>query len=552
MKEASFDVIVIGSGAAGLRAALSVRDAGLSVCVVSEGNPGKSTCTGYSGGVMAGSLGADKGAAHLQRTLAAGRGLNEVKLAEILVEEAPARLRELRQWGIHADFLNGYLYAKGHPPALGMEIVRCLIGRNEELGSRFLNNLVVADLVAHNGGVGVNAYAKSSGDWLTLAAKAVVIATGGASALFLRHDNPKSILGHGYRLALEGGAELRDMEFVQFYPLCLAAPGAAPLVIPPRLADQGRLINEDHEDLHEKYKIVERPAGERARDLLSQALFREIHQEGKRVLLDLRNLSEQDWRSDPFASSLQGLLLRRHGVGTRPLQIAPAAHHCMGGIKVDAGGAASVPGLFAAGEAAGGLHGANRMGGNALSETLVFGARAGHSAAAWASGLKDIDRQALCKAAANRISQWAGRADKGAELMERLRKIMWEDGGIIRNAEGLCRARAAVQEIQEEAFSPPSRPGGKALLDLIALRSAAKAAALILEAALRRQESRGAHFREDFPDQDDGHWQGHLHVHLGCGGEPVWRFVPVTQGDETAAPGPIGPAGQAIEQGGQN
>jgi succinate dehydrogenase/fumarate reductase flavoprotein subunit len=552
MKEASFDVIVIGSGAAGLRAALSVREAGLSVCVVSEGNPGKSTCTGYSGGVMAGSLGADKGAAHLRRTLAAGRGLNEVKLAEILVEEAPVRLRELRQWGINADFLNGYLYAKGHPPALGMAIVRCLIGRNEELGSCFWNNLVVADLLAHDGAVGVNAYAKSSGDWLTLAAKAVVIATGGASALFLRHDNPKSILGHGYRLALEAGAELRDMEFVQFYPLCLAAPGAAPLVIPPRLADRGRLINEDHEDLHEKYKIVERPAGERARDLLSQALFREIYQKGKRVLLDLRNLSEQDWRSDPFASSLQGLLLKRHGAGTRPLQIAPAAHHCMGGIKVDAGGAACVPGLFAAGEAAGGLHGANRMGGNALSETLVFGARAGHSAAAWASGLKDIDRQALSKAAANRISQWAGCADKGAELMERLRKVMWEDGGIIRNAEGLCRARAAVQEIQEEAFSPPSRPSGKALLDLIALRSAAKVAALILEAAFRRQESRGAHFREDFPDQDDEHWQGRLHVRLGAGGEPVWSFEPVTKGDETAAPGPIQPARQAIEKGGQN
>jgi succinate dehydrogenase/fumarate reductase flavoprotein subunit len=552
MKEASFDVIVIGSGAAGLRAALSVREAGLSVCVISRGNPGKSTCTGYSGGVMAGSLGADKRDAHLRRTLAAGRGLNAVKLAEILVEEAPLRITELRQWGIRADFLNGYLYAKGHPPALGMAIVRCLIGRNEVLGTHFLNNLVVADLVVQNGAVGVNAYAKSSGDWLTLAAKAVVIATGGASALFLRHDNPKSILGHGYRLALEAGAELQDMEFVQFYPLCLAAPGAAPLVIPPRLADRGRLINEDQEDLHEKYKIVERPAGERARDLLSQALFREIYQKGKRVLLDLRSLSEADWRADPFASSLQGMLLKRFGAGTRPLQIAPAAHHCMGGIKVDAGGTASVPGLFAAGEAAGGLHGANRMGGNALSETLVFGARAGKAAAAWASGLKDIDRRALSKAAANRISQWAGCADKGAELMERLRKVMWEDGGIIRNAEGLCRARAAVQEIQEDAFSHPSRPRGKALLDLMALRSATKVAALILEAALRRQESRGAHFREDFPDQDDEHWQGHLHVRLGAGGEPVWRFEPVTKGDETAAPGPIQPARQAIEKGGQN
>lgn len=529
MRQDSFEVIVIGSGAAGLRAALSVRETGRSVCVVSKGRPGKSTCTGYSGGVMAGSSGPDKRKVHLQRTLTAGRGLNDLTLAEILVEEAPLRINELREWGIHGDFLNGYLFAKGPAPALGMEIIRCLLHRNKEVGTQFLNDLVVTDVTALHGAVGVKALDKSSGEQLALAAKAVVIAAGGAAALFLRHDNPKTILGDGYRLALEAGAELRDMEFVQFYPLCLAAPGAAPLVIPPRLADCGRLTNDDGEDILDKYRITERPAGERARDLLSQALFREIYRKGKRVWLDLRNLTEEDWRADPFAMSLQRLLLKRHGAGSRPLQVAPAAHHSMGGVNMDTRGATSVPGLFAAGEACGGLHGANRMGGNALSETLVFGARAGNAAAAWAEGLPEADLRAVAKALAEDPSKWDCGSWLGAELKERLRKIMWEDGGIIREAGGLSRALAAVQEIEQEASASTSRPSGKTLLDLIELRSALKVARIILEAADRRQESRGAHFREDFPDQDDEQWRGHLLVHLGPGGEPVWRFEPMTR-----------------------
>jgi len=527
MTHAFFDVIVIGSGAAGLRAALSVREAGRSVCVVSKGRPGKSTCTAYSGGVMAGSPAPEKRDAHLRRTLAAGRGLNEFELAEMLTEEAPLRIHELRSWGIRADFVHGYLYAKGPPPALGMEIVRCLIRKNRELDTQFWNPLIVTDVRMDDGAAEVKAYDKSSDERLTLGAKAVILATGGASALFLRHDNPKAILGEGCRLALEAGAELRDMEFVQFYPLCLAGPGVAPLVVPPRLADRGRLINDDQEDILEKYGIAEHPAGERARDLLSQALFKEITRKGKQVRLDLRGLSEADWRDDPFAMSLKGLL-ERHGAGSRPLQVAPAAHHTMGGVKVDTHGATSVPGLFAAGEVAGGLHGANRMGGNALSETLVFGARAGDAAAAYAKGAPDRDRQAVVKRPAERPSQGAHGSFPEAELKERLRKIMWEDGGIIREAGGLSRALAAVQEIEQEASASTSRPSGKALLELLELRSAAKVAEIILEAAFRRQESRGAHFREDFPHQDDERWQGHLVVRLDSGGEPVWRFEPMT------------------------
>jgi succinate dehydrogenase/fumarate reductase flavoprotein subunit len=412
---------------------------------------------------------------------------------------------------------------------------------------------VVTDVLVGNDVAGVNAYETSSGEWVVLTAGAVIIATGGASALYLRTDNPRRILGDGYRLAIEAGAMLQDMEFVQFYPLCLSEPGATALVIPPRIADRGRLINDDKEDILEKYGITERPAGERARDLLSQALFKEVYRNGKNVWLDLRYLSEEDWRVDPFAASLRGLLCKRHGAGERLLRVAPAAHHSMGGARIDATGATSVPGLFAAGEAAGGLHGANRMGGNALSETVVFGARAGSAAAAWANRSGGGDRPTLLKALCERARKWSCGTPIGVEGKDRLRKIMWEDGGIIRDEKGLFRALGTVQDIQNEASASSSKSelNGKELLDLIELRSAARVATLILEAALIRRESRGAHFREDFPGQNDAQWQGHLQVHLTPGGENIWQFEPSTKGDGSGGAGPIEPARPLLEKRGQ-
>jgi succinate dehydrogenase/fumarate reductase flavoprotein subunit len=203
----------------------------------------------------------------------------------------------------------------------------------------------------------------------------------------------------------------------------------------------------------------------------------------------------------------------------------------MGGIKIDTRGATSVPGLFAAGEAAGGLHGANRMGGNALSETLVFGARAGNAAAARATRQDCGDRQAVVKILAERTCKRETGTRSGADLKEQLRKIMWEDGGIIREERGLSKALGKIKDIQQEASVSSSKPNGKEILDLIELRSAVSTASIILEAALMRRESRGAHFREDFPDQDDSRWQGHLQVHIAPDGGNSWRFEPITKND---------------------
>jgi fumarate reductase (CoM/CoB) subunit A len=526
MEHIACDVLVLGSGAAGLRAAISVREAGLDVLVLSRAGPGKSTCTGFSAGVMGGadSSGA---AGHLERTLKAGRGINQSVLAEILCEEAPARLGELMRWGIQAEVRHGFLFAKGRPPVMGEQIVRCLIGKNKELGTRFMGNLTATGLVMENGVAGLTGFARPSGEVVEFSSGAVVLATGGAAALYFRHDNPGRMLGAGWTLAIEAGALLQDIEFVQFYPLCLAEPGHAPLVIPPRLADQGLLVNEGGEDILKKYGIDERPAAEKARDSLSLALFQEIYRNGQGIFLDLRDVTEEKWQGDPFAASMRHILGDRHGALSRPLRVAPAAHHTMGGVRIDGMGATSVPGLFAAGEVTGGLHGANRLGGNALSETLVFGARAGTSAADWAKGSGPEERRSVLRLLDERSRVLESLLDGEAGLLDRIRKIMWEEGGIMRNEAGLSRSLGNMREILD-SFSF-SGPGSKKTLtrdqmSAIGLRSAARAASLILEAALRRLESRGSHFRQDYPEQNDRQWLGHLQVGTAPGGD-AWEFV---------------------------
>ncbi len=529
MEHIAYDILVLGSGGAGISAAITACKAGFSTGVISRGNPGKFTCTAYSAGVMAGSAAPDDCRDHLERTLMAGRGLNDPDLADILASESPLRLQELMDWGIQAEYQNGWLYAKGRPPFKGDAIIRCLLNKSRALGVHFKGHLLASDLLVDEGALGILALDQTSGKWTAFTAGAVILATGGSAALYRRHDNPTHMLGDGYRLAFEAGALLQDMEFVQFYPLCLAEPGSPPLVIPPKLADLGKLVNSAGEDIHEKYDIHERPAGEKARDRLSQAMMREIHPENQAIWLDLRAVSEAGWHIDPFSAELKDLLGGRYGAFNRPVRVAPAAHHVMGGVKSDAWGATGMAGLLAAGEVTGGLHGANRAGGNALSDILVFGARAGLAAA---NHVRDAGRKSpltLVKQLEARSRQWECGPVDGLSVLAQLQSAMWENGGIIRNASGLSKALNTVQQLVAESSRAAHPVSGSALIRAIECRSALRVAGWILEAALKRCESRGSHFREDFPLPDDAHWLGHLQVHQGSAGDNVWRFEPSGQ-----------------------
>lgn len=529
MEHLQCDVLVIGSGAAGLRAAIDARLAGFDVAVATKAGPGKGTCTGFSGGMMACSPAKSEFALHRANTLRTGRGINRSNLVSALVDDAPDRLEELIAWGMEGQWHQGYLYAQGQPPVLGSAITKCLVARNISLGTRFLEGLTAQKLMKGQNSVGILAWSPKSDAWYTVTARSVVLATGGAGALFLRHDNPKGMTGDGYALAMDAGVPLEDMEFVQFYPLGLAEPGHGSYLIPPRLADEGRLLNQQGEDILEKHGIEERPVAEKARDRLSRALFIEIVQEGGEVFLDLTALPADRWPQDPFTLSALKILGHRHEALSRPVRIAPMAHHVMGGVVVDENGATPVPGLFAAGEVTGGLHGANRMGGNALTDTLVFGSRAGRSAARWIEATTlaaDHGELARNLAAARPSSAERQIGSTPAVLMEQLQTLLWEKGGILRHADGLSAGLETTAEILARCAPLVSAAGfWRDRQQLVAVQNGARVAQWILGAALKRQESRGAHFREDFPEQDDARWKGNLRVHRENGSD-VWNFLP--------------------------
>lgn len=512
------DVLCIGSGASGIRAAIEAAQMGCQVLCIGSGAPGQGTSTVLSAGVLRGTSGSYDQEAHKRDTLIAGRGLNDLGLVEVLVKEAPQRLEELVRWGMPCEKRGPFLFAKGSAPVWGKAIVSCLLDKAGSLGVRFLGSTLVLGLSAEEGLMAAFGFRRPAGPSVEVRSKAVVLATGGAGALYHRHDNPKGMLGSGYALALEIGAELQDMEFVQFYPVGLAQDGLPPLVIPPRLADMGRLLNTKGEDLLEKWGISERPAAEKARDRLSQAIFREIEQ-GEVIWLDLRGIGEEDLARDPVSSSCAEFLKRRLGGLEKPLKVAPMAHFMMGGVRIDPWCRTKVPGFFAAGEAAGGLHGANRLGGNALTEAIVFGARAGKSAALWATENRAKRHGGPLW---NEMKVEGTPKSYNRHFLERLRKSMWELGGVVRGRDGLLEAKRLLESRMKEAgFSEFGDPYSR-LLHL-----AAKTAKIILEASLRREETRGAHFRQDFPREDDREWRGHLIVESSPGEELKWNFEPV-------------------------
>jgi aspartate oxidase len=480
---------------------------------------------------MTAALGGFSEEKHLAKTLEAGRGINQRDLLDVFVPEAPFRIQELASWGMKLSISSGMGMALGTPPAIGREMIHALLDRSRSIGVRFLSSLAACTLAADaTSGVGALAYHTGKGLWMGLGSKAVVLASGGAGALYHRHDNPQRITGDGYALALNAGATLRDMEFVQFYALAAAEPGKPAALIMPELADKGDLLNDHGEDLLQKYQIHERPAAARARDRLAQALFHEIHEQGQNVYLDLTKTEVKDLPNDYLNSANWNYVDRIFRIKERRLRVAPAAHFCMGGISITPECSTAVPGLFAAGEVVGGLHGANRLAGNALSECLVFGARAGISAANWAAqraGSVEPNVFARLEALILSLSPTSRPRSPAREFKQSLRQILWECGGIFRSKAGLVEGLRRLGQIEEEVKSFRPGPSPLEVARILDLRQGLLSARVILEAALRREETRGAHFRSDFPNQDEK-WKGSQKASLTAEGNLRWSFVPAT------------------------
>ena len=508
------DVLVIGGGGAGMRAALAARERGAEVLLVSKTPPGKSTCTYLSGGAFSLAVGGLSVETHFKNTLQAGKGINDPEMVKVLVEDAPDRVRELERFGLKGVWRKGRFNCLGKAPSWGAPLTDALADAARERGVGERPWVIILDLLRDGEKVvGALGFEFRKGTPIAFLSKATVLANGGGGALYPRNDNPVRTTGDGYALAFHAGCRLRDMEFVQFIPIGLAEEGVPPLLLAVSLPDAGKIVNSSGEDVLKKYQIVDRPVAVRCRDTFSQAIIKE-EERGEKVFLDLRNLSDEDWPKDNMAMSQREMLRDRFSCADRLLRISPTVHFFIGGVSTDSDGKTEVPGLLAAGEVVGGLHGANRMGGNALSEIIVFGSRAGAAAAEWALSEKPLrEPGALIQSRWDRFQKKWKSNGKGLPpkvLRKRMGAILWNQGGILREEKGLESGLEELSKIKTEDLPWATSETPKEVLEKIEVDNGLLVSEVILRSALMRRESRGAHYRKDFAVIDDRNWKGNI------------------------------------------
>ena len=528
MTELDCDVLVIGAGGAGMYAALAAARSGASVLLVDRGLIGRAGATVMAQMTVAVALGEecpDTTEAHFNDTLAAGRGLCDPALARLLVEEGPARIREMDDWKVGwARAEDGshirQLHAPGHdrPRCVyvdflntGPAVSRTLRTQlNPVAAVRRIGDIVVTDIAMHGGvATGAVGFHLRTGEPVSLRAGATIIATGGLTRLYARNSASANMGGDGYALALRAGAELLDMEFVQFFPIGHLAPrliGMDPIMWDPfRYKLGGRLLNRDGEEFSDRYGREESGRYNLTRDVATYAIFKEVEagrgSPAGGAFLSFAHVPEAELRRN-FGPVIDRLAKNGIDLTRQAVEVAPIAHYHMGGVAVGTDMATRVPGLYACGEAVGGANGANRLSGNAITEALVFGEVAGRHAAAHAKarGLAHVNGDTpslrLISAAA------AGTGPNLAALLERLQTLMAQKVGPFRTEQKLGAAIGELSAMEAElGDAPPSSAGGydMARLDWFDLRNMLLVARCVAEAAIARKESRGAQQREDLP-----------------------------------------------------
>src|SRR5579883_1032149 len=498
------DFVVVGAGIAGLRAAIGLAEAG-HVLVITKEQLGESN-TQYAQGGIAVALGGEEDVSlHLEDTVNAGDGLVNREAAKVLVQEGPRRVEELLAWGTRFDRENGKLMftregahsrnriLHAHGDATGAEIGRSLLAHARSIKSITLMEWTMCvDLLVEGGEVRGLTVLDRNGHIRTIWARAVLLASGGAGQVYSDTTNPAVATGDGIAMAYRAGAEIADMEFYQFHPTALSMPGVPRFLLSEAIRGEGAYLrNSQGERFMERYHPLLELA---PRDVVARAITRESMGEcGKQlpVYLDMRHVPG----IDP-AKRFPGIsrFLAQYGLSLKHDQIPvrPAAHYLMGGVKTDVDGRTSLEGLYAAGEAAcTGVHGANRLASNSLLEGLVFGARAGAS-------MREAPKTPFSKEPA--VPRLGRPVANTAELLSNLQQHMWRDAGLLRDARGLSAMQRELGNMVPEVA--PER-GSLELANLHAI------AELIVNSARAREESRGAHYRNDFPRRDDLHFAQH-------------------------------------------
>jgi len=537
MRDVKADVLVVGGGLAALRAAYDALRAGAKVTVAVKGKAGRSGSSAMtSAGYSTPQSESDSAEAYFEDTMRGGRGINDPKLVRILAEEGPSRLSELVALGapLGTDDRGAWRIIPSGDHSIprtvsaanhtGRDFTEPLTAAVIQLGAEVLEMTAALEIVVAGGRVaGAVLLDYERSEVVNVAAPSVILGTGGAGRLFAVTSNPNDATGDGYALALQAGAALRDMEFIQFYPWRCIIPfehNRMPIQ-PSTFVLGGKLFNSDGERFMLRYDAERAEAT--TRDVAARGIYDQING-GKGikggVRLDVSTLTLEQWRtSNPKPSRY--FIERGLDFHEQEMILSPEAHFFMGGVAVDEWGESAVPGLYAVGEAAGGVHGANRLDSNAIPETQVFGARAGQSAARARSRagapLPDAPGAAWERRLAEALSRPDDQGSDYASMRKDLQATMWRSLGIVRTAEGMRQGLAEVEALGERLRGAVPA-GARSLMLHATMASSLLVGRACLSAALAREESRGAHYRIDFPVQDDARWKCSQRIEL-VGGE---------------------------------
>ena len=530
------DVLIIGAGGAGLRAAIEALAQGVSVGVVCKSLLGKAHTVMAEGGIAAAMANvdpADDWRAHFRDTMRGGKFLNDWRMAQLHAQEAPERVHELEQWGALFDRTeNGDILQRafgGHTfkrlchvgDRTGLEMIRTLQDRGVHQGiDVYMECTIIRLLTDGNRIAGAFGYWREQGRFVIFKAKSVVICTGGIGKAWKITSNSWEYTGDGMALAYEAGAELMDMEFVQFHPTGMVwPPGVQGILVTEAVRGEGGVLrNKNGERFMERYDPKKLELS--TRDVVARSIYTEVREgrgtEHGGAFLDISQKPAEYVKRKLPSMYHQFLELADVDITKGPMEVGPTCHYMMGGIRVDAESAqSSIPGLFAAGESAAGLHGANRLGGNSLSDLLVFGRRAGLAASEHAkrnpataidsSQIDDAERQMLTP-----FERSTG--ENPYSIHEDLQTVMQNLVGIFRNEDDLLQASSEIDKLKGRAArvrvegSRLFNPGWHLARDLQCMLTVAEA---VTRSATARRESRGAHSRIDYAGLDDA-W-GKMH-----------------------------------------
>ena len=513
--EVSADVLIIGGGGASLRAAIEAKEMGADVLVVSKSRIGYGNNTYISAGIFAATGWgdpADDDAVHLKDAVIGGRFLNDQGVLAAAAKEAGAQVSFLEKCGVRFfkrddTILLGQAPGHSYPRHVnvtqrnGSGFMVPLISHAEKIGVRFLNQVFITRLLTRDNRIAGATGLSPDGAFLAVLAKSVILTTGGFGRLYQHTNNAAGITGDGQALAFELGLALRDMEFVQFYPTAIGQSGIRMLLYEAFVARFGAVLrNIQGENIVEKHGLSDLKI--MTRDRMSRAIMQEILEGNDKdgsVILDLNPVAD--------IARLAPMLPGGWTESQKEILVSPTTHFCMGGIVINERTETEIPGLFAAGEVCGGVHGANRLGGNALAEVFALGGVAGRQAAKKAaeSGPIDPPSAALADERSRLASLSTGNGKDQHELRRSLREVMWLKAGIIRNYQDLTDARTQIEALQHRSLDTRAE-NPKQLMKLLELQNMLLLADIVCQGALLRTESRGAHYRTDYPEEDNAHW----------------------------------------------